>query len=116
MSLRWAPARRSTSAGLRFRLASGHPDAEFLGRCVGGVFAGDLALVQRDDPVGQFVDLFELGGDQQHRSPVTFLFEDLLPYEFDRADVEAPRRLRGDEELRVVLELARKDEFLLVPA
>ena len=34
----------------------------------------------------------------------------------DRADVEAPRRLRGDQHARVAIDLAREDHLLLVAA
>ena len=36
--------------------------------------------------------------------------------ELDRADVEAARRLRGDQDLRVAVDLAREDDLLLVAA
>src|SRR5262249_27596803 len=36
--------------------------------------------------------------------------------ELDRADVETPRRLRGDQHARVAGHLARDDDLLLVPS
>ena len=58
--------------------------------------ARDPPLVERHDPVGEGVDLVELGRDQQHGAPVGLLVQDLAPDELDRADVEAARGLRGD--------------------
>src|SRR5438093_8397130 len=75
--------------------STGHPHADEVGGCVGGIFAGDLALVQRHDPVRQRVDLVELGRDQQDRAPLGLLLEDLSPHELDRPDVEASCGLRG---------------------
>ena len=62
------------------------------------------------------VDLVELGRDQQHRPPLGLLLEDLAPDELDRADVEAPRRLCGEQQLRIGLELASEDQLLLIAA
>ena len=86
------------------------------GGASGRVLGGDPALEQRDDPVGQGVDLVQLGGDQEHRAAGGLLVQDLPPHELDRADVEAARGLRGQEELRIAVQLAREDQLLLVPA
>ena len=37
-------------------------------------------------------------------------------HELDRADVEPARRLRGDQDLRVAVDLAGEDDLLLVAA
>ena len=44
------------------------------------------------------------------------LLDEAAVHELDRADVEAPRRLRGDQHLRVAVDLAGEDDLLLVAA
>ena len=51
------------------------------------------------DPVAQLHDLVQLGGDEEHRRPGVALGDDLVVDELDRADVDAARRLIGDQQL-----------------
>src|SRR5262252_1034286 len=73
--------------------AAGHQQAEFL-LGDGGRAEGDyLALVHDGDPVGQGVDLVELGRDDKHRRARVPLGDQALVHELDRADVEPSRGL-----------------------
>src|SRR5215831_19743038 len=80
----WVGAVGSVSA------AAGHQQAEFLLRDGGWAERDDPALVHDGDPVGQGVDLVELGRDQQHGRALVSLGDQALVHELDRADVEAP--------------------------
>ncbi len=76
----------------------------------------DPALVHDGDPVAQREHLVELGGHDQHRSPLVTLLDHSPVDVLDRADVQAPRRLGGHEQLDRPAELARDDHLLLVAA
>src|SRR5581483_1084139 len=60
--------------------------------------------------------LVELERDEEDRPPLVALLDQPAVDELDRADVEAARRLRGDQHLRVAIDLAREDHLLLVAA
>ena len=83
---------------------------------VGGELADDLALVDDEDPVGEREDLLELERDEQDRAALVALLDQAPVDELDRADVEAARRLRGDQDARVAVDLAREHDLLLVAA
>ena len=62
-------------------------------------------------------DLVELGRRRAvPRCPGSRIVDDAAVDEFDRPDVEAARRLRDEEQLEVVRELAGDDHLLLVAA
>ena len=82
----------------------------------GRVSSVTCALVHHEDAVGQPEDLVELERDQQHRASGVALLDQLAVHELDRADVEAARRLRGQQQLRLQIDLAREHELLLVAA
>ena len=92
-----------------------HPEPDLLRRRVGRVLPGDPAFVDRHDPVGEGVDLVELGRDQEHAPSFLLLVEDLPPHELDRPDVEPAGRLGRDQQLRARVQLAGEDQLLLVP-
>ena len=96
--------------------AADHRDAERLRVDVRRELADDLALVHDEDPVGERQDLLELERDEQDRAALVALGDEPAVQELDRADVEAARRLRGDQDPRVARDLARDDELLLVAA
>ena len=80
------------------------------------VLADDLALVDDEDAVGERQHLLELERDEQDRAPLVALLDEPPVQVLDRADVEAARRLRRDQHLRVARDLARDDDLLLVAA
>ena len=81
-----------------------------------GQDADDPALEHHRDPVADGEDLVELRAhDQDRRAGVALLDEPPVDV-LDRADVEAARRLRGEDELHRHRELARDDDLLLVAA
>ena len=61
-------------------------------------------------------DLLELERDEQHAAALVALLDEPAVHELDRADVEAARRLRRDQHLRVAVDLAREHDLLLVAA
>ena len=60
-------------------------------------FAGDLAAIEDDDAIGESDQLVELFGYEQHRAAAVAKVEQALMDEGDAADVDAARRLAGDE-------------------
>src|SRR5581483_7238111 len=109
-----APGRRSSGC---FPLpAPGHRDPELLLRRRRRELADDLSFEHDEDPVGQPEHLVELERDEEDRPPLVALLDQPAVDELDRADVEAARRLRGDQHLRVAIDLAREDHLLLVAA
>ena len=85
-------------------------------RRVGRQLGHDPALVDHEHAVGERADLLQLERDEQHAAAGVALLEQPPVDELDRADVEPARRLRGDRDLRLLGELARDDDLLLVAA
>src|SRR5215469_8245877 len=85
---------------------AGHHQAEFgLGR-VGRAEADDLAFVHDGDPVGEGVNLVELGRHDDNGGALVAQPDDLLVHEFDRSDVQSPRGLAGEQHLDVAAHFA----------
>ena len=61
-------------------------------------------------------DLVELGRDDEHADAGVARLDDALVDVFDRADVDAARRLRRDDELEVADSSRADDQLLLVAA
>src|SRR5207245_1414558 len=61
-------------------------------------------------------DLLELEGDEEDRAACIALLKQTAVHEFDRADVEATRRLRRNQHLWIAVDLPREDNLLLVAA
>src|SRR5438128_1186674 len=80
------------------------------------MLADDLALVDDEDAVGEREDLLELERHEQDRTPLVALGDEAPVEVLHRADVEAPRRLRREQDLRVAGDLPCGDELLLVAA
>ncbi len=79
-------------------------------------FGSDAALVERDDAVGQRVDLVELGRDQQHRPALGLLLQDLRQTN-SIAPTSRPRvGCAATKSFGIGLELAGQDQLLLVAA
>ena len=118
------PAAAASAAELRDRVELTQPSPAALRssrhrappRSPGRELADDLALVHDEDAVGQGQHLLELERDQQHRLVLRRAPRPAAVDELDGADVEAPRRLRGDEDARVAVDLAGQDDLLLVAA
>ena len=78
--------------------------------------AGDRALVHDEDAVRERAELVEVLADQEHRDAGAAASR-RYPWTVSiAADVEPPRRLRGDEHARLALELAPEHELLEVAA
>lgn len=96
---------------------AGHGRAQLLGGDRGRIGVGDQAAPVHDPQrVGEADQLVEVGGDQQDRQPLAAGLADLVPDLRLRADVDAARRVGGDEQLGVVAHLAADDQLLLVAA
>src|SRR5207248_11710241 len=78
--------------------------------------AGDPALVDDRDPVGESEDLVEVLAQQQHAHAVRRRLVQVRVDALDRADVQAARGRSGDEHLRLPRELAGKHDLLQVAA
>ena len=74
------------------------------------------SLVHDEDAVGEREHLVELERDEQDRAALVALGDEPPVHVLDRADVEAARRLRRDQHVRVARDLARDDDLLLVAA
>src|SRR3954447_25788632 len=96
--------------------AARHRDAELLLRGIGRELAGDAALVDHDDPVGERANLLGLERHQQDAAAGVALGDEPAMDELDRADVEAAGRLRRHPDAGGVRDLARADDLLVVAA
>jgi hypothetical protein len=108
------------SSRLRFLAAAvgaGHEAAELAGGDGLGVELGDDAPAQHDEqPVAEPDQLVEVGGDQQRRQSFRARIAQDVPDRRLRADVDAPRRVGGDEHPRAGEHLPSDDQLLLVAA
>ena len=93
---------------------AGHHEAQDVAGGVGRDGADDPSAVHDGDPVGQGVDLVELGGDDEDGGAGVALGDDALVDELDGAHVQAAGGLGGDEDLEGPGELAGEDGLLLV--
>ena len=83
---------------------------------VGGNSPAISPSYMHEDPVGEGEDLLELERHEQDGASLVALLDQPAVHELDRADVEAARGLRGDQNLRVALDLAGEHDLLLVAA
>src|SRR5664280_2895166 len=94
-----------------------HPLADHLGRGVARLHARrDPALGDDDKPVADLEQLVELLADDEHGAAVVAQRQQLAPDLRRGPDVDAPGRLRADQQLRVGIDLAADDELLQVAA
>ena len=68
---------------------------------VGGNSPTIAALEEDEDAIGEREDLLELERDEQDAATLVALLDETAMDEFDRPDVEAPRRLGRDQDPRV---------------
>src|SRR5687768_15428843 len=88
-----------------------HEQAQPLhGRLLGSKDVDDRALEHHGDPVAERGDLLELGRDDEHGRALVALLDDAVVDVLDRADVDAPRRLRRHDQLEGPRELTRGDD------
>jgi len=78
--------------------------------------ADDSAFVKDEDAIGERQNLLQLERDEQDGFTFVSLLDEALVDEFDRTDVEPARRLSGDQQARVAVDLARQHDLLLVAA
>ncbi len=79
-------------------------------------FTGYPAFVNYQQTIGQTRHLFQLGRDEQDRATVIAQGDQLPMNELDRADIDAARRLRHEQQLWIDAILAADDQLLLVAA
>ena len=105
-----ASARHATCPDIRAPIA---PRSLMLGRPL----AHQAAAIEHGDAVGDGDQLVELARDQQHADAAARRGADLAVDRLDGADIEAARRLRGDQRhQRIERQLARQHGLLLVAA
>src|ERR687898_283333 len=104
-------------AGLLIARAPSHVEPE-LGAADLAVLelAGDAALIEHQDTVAEVQNLVQLEGEQQDPLAGVAGGDELLVDELDGADVEAARRLDGEQDVRITVQLAGDDQLLLVAA
>ena len=83
---------------------------------VGPVLGDEPSFVEDEDPIREREDLVELERDEQDGPALVPLLDEPPVHELDRSDVQAPRRLCGDEHARVTRDLPGDHQLLLVPA
>src|SRR3990172_13045985 len=89
-----------TSAGSCFRSNAGHQQAQLLRRGRLALdLAHDAALIDHHDSVGQSQDLVQVFRNQERGGAGVTLVEQAQVHVFGGPDVEAARRLGGDEDV-----------------
>ncbi len=76
----------------------------------------DLAVVHHHDPVGQFQDLVEILGNQQHRRAAVARRHDTRAHFRHRLHVQPETRIGDDQQLHVPVQFARQHAALHVAA
>ena len=110
------PGLNETTLELHVRVPPGHEQADLLDRRGSSLeLADDAALVDDEDPVGERANLVEVFAHEQDRDALRSGVAEVRVHGLDRADVEPARRLRDDEDERIVRELAPEDELLGFP-
>src|SRR5450755_4643623 len=112
---------RASSRSMRPRLRvlpeAAHPLADRLDRRLRRLHARrDATLGDDDEPVADLEQLLELLADDEHGAAVVAQRQQFAADLRRRADIDAPGRLRDDEQLRVGVDLAADDELLQVAA
>ena len=110
-------ARSGDAPRRRVNERPGHQQADLLG--VGFVHrlgVGQPALRDHREPVADLEELVQFLRHDEHRDAVVAQVEQRLPDLRGRADVHAPRGLRGDHELRLLADLAAHDVLLQIAA
>src|SRR5712692_2147207 len=102
--------------GPRGCAATGHEQPKPRLIAVRRLEAHDPALVHHRDPVRKRTHLIELRRHQQDGGAFVSLLDPPSVAELDGPDVDAPRRLRGKQDLGVARHLPRNDDLLLVSA
>src|SRR5215211_5412505 len=87
-----------------------------LGPCHRAVeeIANDAALTEHQNAVAEVHHLVKIEGDEEDAAALVALGDELLVDELDRSHVEAAGRLHGKEGVRLAMQLAGDDQFLLV--
>src|SRR6185369_17225099 len=111
-------ARASSFSMARLRRPqAAHPLADALDRRFARRDARrDAAARDHQQPIADLEQLVELLADDEHRAAGVAQREQLAPDLRRGADVDAPGRLRDDEQLRLGVDLAADDELLQVAA
>src|SRR5829696_7786862 len=76
--------------------------------------ADDAALTEHQNPVAEVHHLVEIEGDEEDAAALVTLGDELLVDELDRSHIETAGRLHGKEGVRLAMQLASDDQFLLV--
>src|SRR5688500_15197072 len=76
--------------------------------------ADDAALTEHQNAVTEVHHLVEIEGDEEDAATLVTLGDELLVDELDRSHVETAGRLDGKKDVRLAMQLAGDDQFLLV--
>src|SRR5690606_21955718 len=76
----------------------------------------NASIEEYDDTIAQTQQFVEIGADKQHGAAALCHFIDAPMQEGRRRNVDAARRLVGDQEFRIGGKLARGDELLRIAA
>ena len=94
-----------------------HEEADLFGIGLAGrAHRRELAAREHGEAVADVEEFFQFLRDHQDRDAARREIEQLLADERGRADVDAPGRLRDDQHLRLLENLASDDELLQVAA
>src|SRR5918993_5373459 len=74
----------------------------------------DTALTEHQNAVTEVHHFVEIEGDEEDAAALVTLGDELLMDELDRSYVETTGRLDGKEDVRLAMQLAGDDQFLLV--
>src|ERR1041385_536385 len=96
-------------------MAASHQQADFFKRRLLRIdLARDLSFVNDQQTIGKTRHFLELGGDEQDRAAVVTQTDQLTMNELDRADIDAARRLRHQQQLRRDVIFTTDDQLLLI--
>ena len=76
----------------------------------------DASAIHHGDAVGEREDLLQVLADQKHRAAARAERQELAVDELGRADVDAARRLRGEQDFRLARDLAGEQRLLQIAA
>ena len=102
---------------LRLLSLAGHGKADFFHRRVlAGEFAHNPTFKADDNAVGHFENFVKVRADEQNANASFARTDHLLMHKARRADIQASRRVRHHKQRRIVLQLPRENDLLLVAA
>ena len=77
---------------------------------------GQVSAMDHQDPVGQRLDLVKILGYQEHRRAAVAGLDQPRVHIGHGADIQAARRLAGENDVRIAIQRPAEDELLHVAA